>query len=178
MSLALLHHYHLSLCFLSSGSGTKVIWLCFPNVKKSGQTPRECDANSMTTSNAMIYRSQTCVYGRTGMCSELVSAPLTTSSAWWKKDLIPYRLHSWFNGVHVHGGNTLSQSIQNNSRQNQYQSYEGKSPKYLWVWPFPATGTPKIIIDTFALANVWLRVHSVEETEPIFCKWRRGEAEI
>lgn len=158
-------------------AGQKLSGSAFQMSKKVGKRL----ANVMLTPWQLLMRwfiAAKRVYGRTGMCSELVSAPLTTSSAWWKKDLIPYRLHSWFNGVHVHGGNTLSQSIHNNSRQNQYQSYEGKSPKYLWVWPFPATGTPKIIIDTFALANVWLRVHSVEESEPIFCKWRQGEVEI
>lgn len=55
-----------------------------PNVVKSGQMLCESDVNPMTTSNMMIYRSQTCAYGRPCMCcwpgSELVSALLTTSS--------------------------------------------------------------------------------------------------
>ena len=162
MSLTLVHRYHLSLRFVSSGSGTKVIWLCFPKCQKK---VGKCFVNVMLTPWQLLMRwfiaAKHVYMGVRGMCSEFVSALLTTSSAWWKKDLIPYRLHSWFNGVHVHGGNTLSQSIHNNSRQNQYQSCEGKSPEYLWVWPFPATGTPKIIIDTFALANVWLCVRSL-----------------
>lgn len=72
-----------SSCFLLSGTETKKYLAPISNVKKSGQMLCESDVNAMTTSNMMIYRSQTYVYGRTGMCywpgSELMSDLLTTS---------------------------------------------------------------------------------------------------
>lgn len=57
---------------------------------------------------------------------------------------IPYLIDcTAFNGVHVRRGNTSSESIHNNCRQNQYQSLEGKSTKYLWVLAVPSLRNPK-----------------------------------
>lgn len=87
----------------------------------------ESDVNPMTTYNMMIYRSQTCVYGHTGMCYwaglESMSDLLTISFHDEKK--ISYLIEcTAFNGVHVHRANTKSERIHNNCRQNQYQSLE------------------------------------------------------
>lgn len=48
-----------------------------------------------------------------------------------------------FNGVHVHWGNTWSESIHNNCRQNQYKSLKGKSPKIPAGLAVPSHRSPK-----------------------------------
>lgn len=76
------------------------------------------------------------------------------------------------------------ESIHNKCRQNQYESFKGKSPKYLWLWLFPAAGTPKLIIDTFILAlaetsaNFGISIHSLEESSPFFLQFIRSKSKM
>lgn len=73
----------------------------------------EGDVNPMTTSNMMIYHSQTCVYGRTGMWAG--SESVSDLYPFHGEKKISYLIErTAFNGVHVHRGNIESKRIHNN----------------------------------------------------------------
>lgn len=93
-----LHHYHVSLCFHLLWHWDKRIWLQFQMSKKVA----ECFVNAILSPWQLLiwwFIAPKHVYMVVcyGMCcwpgSEFMSALLTTSLSWWKKDLIPYWMH-------------------------------------------------------------------------------------
>lgn len=102
--------------------------------------------------------------------SESVSAQFTPPFSWRNKDLIPSQQQH-----DMHRENTTVGYIHNNLRINHLR----KILKYLRVWPFLATRTPKSIIDALILAlaetsaNAELVVHSLQESSSVCCSLRR-----
>lgn len=101
------HHHHLSLCLLSSGTETKAFG---SNSKCHESIWMLCahEANSMTTSNAMIYHTRACVRSHMGMCS-IRQFCLHILVKMKKRS---HTLSIALNGVHVHRQNTFWEYLQ------------------------------------------------------------------
>lgn len=101
------HHHHLSLCLLSSGTESKAFG---SNSKCHESIWMLCahEANSMTTSNAMIYHTRACVRSHMGMCS-IRQFCLHIHVKMKKRS---HTLSIALNGVHVHRQNTFWEDLQ------------------------------------------------------------------